>query len=111
MYVRGSLLTLGRKMKTNGSQWSAAHEGEVLHIMGIARFPNQFSTAGLERIAGSSPECMTFRLAFHRDKEPFCDADGIGPVHHYERHVSPKIRRIEVRTDDETIEIHIGNEK
>jgi hypothetical protein len=94
-------------MKTNGKKWDANFEGEVLHITGIAQFPNQFSTAGLERLKNSSADCISYRLTFYRDKEPYCDMNGIGPVHHYERHVSSEIQKIRIHTEEGTSEIPI----
>ena len=66
----------------------AVVRGNTLRIEGKARYPNDFSTASLEPLAGvplPSPAWLAFALEFHRDKEPFCDLDLIGPVVHYSR--------------------------
>ncbi|MBW3624973.1 MAG: hypothetical protein KY468_16365, partial [Armatimonadetes bacterium] len=62
--------------------WRAVIEDGVLHISGITdKFPYDFFTSGLERL-GSSGDMLLFRLVFHRDKEPFCDSNLVGPVYH-----------------------------
>lgn len=67
----------------------------TLQIEGRARYPNDFSTATLEPLAkASSPGLQAFSVAFHRDKEPFCGADLIGPVVYFSR--SPALKRLEV---------------
>jgi hypothetical protein len=35
-----------------------------------------------------------YRLEFHRDKEPFCGPDGIGPVTYYSR--EPGVAQVKV---------------
>lgn len=74
----------------------AAVSGSTLEVRGRARYPNAFSTATLEAIdAGTRPpRTRAFRLVFHRDKEPFCDLDLIGPVTYYDR--SPGNRWLKV---------------
>jgi hypothetical protein len=55
----------------------------TLRVEGQARYPNDFSTATLEPLPGAPSDSSTLRaysLAFHRDKEPFCGPDLIGPV-------------------------------
>lgn len=49
---------------------------------GQARFPNDFSTATLQprRTIRMTPPRQVFDLVFHRDTEPYCNADLIGPV-------------------------------
>ena len=80
------------------NSWRARWEAGRLHISGTTDlFPNDFSTAQLrlesdDRAAG----VRTYRLAFSRDKEPFCGKDLVGPVHHYERSVPPEIRIVRV---------------
>jgi hypothetical protein len=55
----------------------------TLCIEGQARYPNDFSTATLEPLFDmplASPRCQAFSVVFHRDKEPYCGPDLIGPV-------------------------------
>jgi hypothetical protein len=60
-------------------------------------FPNDFSTASLQRAdARDDPETVIYRLLFHRDKEPFCDKNRVGPVHHWEPSVPADVRRIRI---------------
>ena len=69
----------------------------ILHVLGQARYPNDFSTATLELLPGapeSSPVLQAFAVTFHRDKEPFCGPNGIGPVVYYGR--APGLERLEV---------------
>jgi hypothetical protein len=40
------------------------------------------------------PEVVSYRVVFHRDKEPYCGPDLIGPVHYYERNVPPGAIRV-----------------
>ena len=68
--------------------WEARCEHGTLHISGSATtFPNDHSTASLARQPddGAFPELLVYRVVFHRDKEPFSDADLLGPVHYFER--------------------------
>jgi|RhiMethySRZTD1v2_1073278.scaffolds.fasta_scaffold05955_3 hypothetical protein len=60
----------------------AVYRGGTLRVEGRARYPNDFSTATLEPRPEQSPtpSRKAFSLVFHRDKEPFCDVDLIGPV-------------------------------
>lgn len=80
------------------TMWRAEWEPAGLHISGTTDlFPNDFSTAQLQfesddRGAG----VRTYRLAFFRDKEPFCGADLVGPVHHWDRSVPADIRVVRV---------------
>jgi len=82
--------------------WHAAWERNLLHISGTTdRYPNDFSTAHLrfeadDRRTGT----RTYRLGFARDKEPFCDKDRVGPVHHYDASVPREIRLIRVVSAD-----------
>lgn len=65
----------------------AAVSGWTLQVRGVARYPNDFSTATLEPMTEATLPRGTraFRVVFHRDKEPFCDVDLIGPVTYYDR--------------------------
>ena len=61
----------------------AVYRDGHLRVEGRARYPNDFSTATLEPRPEPSPmpsSRRAFSLVFHRDKEPFCDVDLIGPV-------------------------------
>ena len=84
--------------------WAAAWERNLLHISGTTDlYPNDFSTAHLQFDSDDERTgTRTYRLGFARDKEPFCDKDRVGPVHHYERLVPRGIRRIRVLSDDGT---------
>lgn len=69
----------------------------TLRVEGQARYPNDFSTATLEPRPGApspSPACQAYSLVFHRDKEPFCGLDRIGPVIYFSR--APGLARVEV---------------
>ena len=71
--------------------------------MGSAtRYPDDHSTAGLAREPDdpAAPDLLLYRVVFHRDKEPFCDEDLIGPVHHYEPTVAPRKTRIRVTSPE-----------
>jgi hypothetical protein len=60
----------------------------TLRVEGQARYPNDFSTATLEPLPGAPSDSSTLRaysVAFHRDKEPFCGPDLIGPVVYFSR--------------------------
>ena len=95
-------------MSTTPPSWKAEFEGSTLHISGVAKYPNDFSTASLERIdsdAGSG--VVSYRVVFHRDKEPFCGPDLIGPVHYFERHLPAGAARIRVTVGSEQVEIPI----
>lgn len=62
--------------------------GDTLRIEGRARYPNDFSTATLEPLFDvplASVACQAFALVFHRDKEPYCGPDLIGPVVYFSR--------------------------
>jgi hypothetical protein len=66
----------------------AIYRDGTLRVEGRARYPNDFSTATLEPRPDESTGASSrraFSLVFHRDKEPYCDADLIGPVVHYSR--------------------------
>ena len=55
----------------------------VLRIEGRARYPNDFSTATLQPLFDvplPSSKSQAFAVVFHRDKEPYCGPDLIGPV-------------------------------
>jgi hypothetical protein len=57
--------------------------GGTLRVEGRARYPNDFSTATLRPLddpAVASVTSRAFAVVFHRDKEPYCGPDLIGPV-------------------------------
>ena len=57
----------------------------TLTIEGKVRYPNDFSTARLEPVDEgrlASPTRRAFAVAFHRDKEPYCGPDLIGPIYY-----------------------------
>jgi hypothetical protein len=69
----------------------------ILRVEGRARYPNDYSTATLEPLLDgvlASPTRQAFAVVFHRDKEPFCGPDLIGPVVYYGR--AAGLARIEV---------------
>ena len=78
--------------------WRADWEAGGLHISGMTDlFPNDFSTASLHCAdARDDSETVTYRLLFHRDKEPFCDKNRVGPVHYWEASVPAGVRRIRI---------------
>jgi hypothetical protein len=95
-------------MSTIPLSWKAEFEGNVLYISGVVKYPNDFSTASLERLdshAGSG--VVSYRVVFHRDKEPFCGPDLIGLVHHFERHLPDGAARIRVAVGTEQVEFPI----
>ena len=83
----------------------------TLHISGSATtFPNDHSTASLARQPddGAFPELLVYRVVFHRDKEPFSDADLLGPVHYFERFPIGNTR-VRVLAPEGTFELSIVN--
>jgi len=84
--------------------WRAAWERKLLHVSGMTNlYPNDFSTAQLRFDSDDKRTgTRTYRLGFARDKEPFCDKDRVGPVHHYDGYVPRHIRRIRVLSADGT---------
>jgi len=61
----------------------AVFRSGTLRVEGRARYPNDFSTATLEPLVNvplASSTCQAFAVVFHRDKEPYCGPDLIGPV-------------------------------
>ncbi|MGH2829971.1 MAG: hypothetical protein ACRDJM_05760 [Actinomycetota bacterium] len=83
--------------------WKAEWEGDVLHISGVTdAFPNDFSTASLRHISTDS-HIAAYIVVFHRDKEPFCGPDLVGPVHFFERALERGVKTIRIiapgRTD------------
>ena len=78
--------------------WRADWEAGSLHISGTTDlFPNDFSTASLRREdALGDSHTVTYRLVFHRDKEPFSDKTGVGGVHYWERSAPPSARLIRI---------------
>ena len=84
-------------MSTIPPSWKAEFDGGALHISGAVKYPNDFSTASLERVDSHvGSEVVTYRVVFHRDKEPYCDPDLVGPVHYHERNLPLGVRRIRV---------------
>jgi hypothetical protein len=99
-------------MFTVPESWKAEFEGSTLHISGVVKYPNDFSTASLERVeshAGSGVVC--YRLEFHRDKEPFCGPDLMGQVHHRERHLPRGATRIRVEVGTGQVEFPIPKKR
>jgi hypothetical protein len=95
-------------MSTSPPSWKAEFEGRTLHISGIAKYPNDFSTASLERVdLDVGAAVVSYRVVFHRDKEPFCGTDLIGPVHFYERDLPAGATRIRVTVGTEQVEFPI----
>ena len=84
--------------------WQAVWEGHLLHVSGMTDlYPNDFSTAHLESVADDRRTgTRTYRLGFARDKEPFCDEVGVGPVHHYEASLPRDIRQLRIVSPDGT---------
>ena len=84
--------------------WQAAWEGGLLHVSGTTDlYPNDFSTAHLDFVADDVRSgTRIYRLGFARDKEPYCDADRVGPVHHYDPSVRREIGRIRIVSADGT---------
>jgi hypothetical protein len=75
--------------------WQASWENGVLHISGITDlFPNEFSTSSLERIENDGD--LLYKIVFHRDKEPFCNSDLVGPVHYFESNLPKGIKAIKI---------------
>jgi hypothetical protein len=61
----------------------ATFRAGTLRVEGRVRYPNDFSTATLEPLRDvplASPTCLALAVVFHRDKEPYCGPDLIGPV-------------------------------
>ena len=61
----------------------AVFRSGTLRIEGSVRYPNDFSTATLQPLFDvplASSTCQAFAVVFHRDKEPYCGPDLIGPV-------------------------------
>ena len=78
--------------------WRTAWEADGLHIAGTTDlFPNEFSTVQLQaesddRAAG----VRTYRIAFSRDKEPFCGKDLVGAVVHVDLTAPSNVRIVRV---------------
>ena len=80
----------------------ATYRKGILRIEGRARYPNDFSTAALEPLPETVPDTSkqrAFSLVFHRDKEPYCDADLIGPVVYERRSRYVEMVRVYVTPD------------
>ena len=89
--------------------WQANFENGTLHISGNTKYPNDFSVAGLERVISSTsePGIAVYQIVFHQDKEPYCGANLIGPVHHFESDLPPEVFLIRVLVDGSQIEIPV----
>jgi hypothetical protein len=89
-------------VKPTSSDWHATVENAGLRIKGKALYPNDFSTSSLKRrlYTLADKETLTFELHFNRDKEPYCDKNLIGDVHHFERHIPEMISIVRVISDD-----------
>jgi len=88
--------------------WKAEFLDGFLHISGVATYPNDFSTATLERVhSNSNSDILTYRVVFHRDKEPFCGPDLIGPVHYFEKHLPTAAAHILVSVDGHQVQFPI----
>ncbi len=96
-------------MSAFAPSWKAEFDGSTLHISGVAEYPDDFSTAGLERTtaAVAEPGVLSYRVVFHRDKEHFCGTDLIGPVHHFERSLPAGAARIRVAVGTEQVEFPV----
>ena len=95
-------------MSTIPPSWKAEFEGRTLHISGVVKYPNDFSTASLERVDSRvGSEVVSYRVVFHRDKEPFCLTDLIGPVHYFERDLPAAATRIRVTVGTKQVEFPI----
>jgi hypothetical protein len=55
----------------------------------------------------TAPDLIVYRVVFHRDKEPFCGPDLIGPVHYYELHLPRDKTRIRVIAEEGIFEFPI----
>jgi hypothetical protein len=105
--VRGAQGT-ALAMSTIPPAWKAEFEGRTLHISGVVKYPNDFSTASLERVDSHvGSEVVSYRVVYHRDKEPFCGPDLIGPVHYYERNLPAGAACIRVTVGTKQVEFPI----
>jgi hypothetical protein len=90
--------------------WEARFEGGTLHVSGSAtKYPNDFSTATLVRRPDdpAQPDVLIYEVTFHRDKEPFCGPDLVGPVHYFESAVPAGKRRVRVIASEGTFEFSL----
>jgi hypothetical protein len=95
-------------MSTNTKSWEVQFEGEILHISGTAIYPNEFSTAALERLDNSDEQgVVQYKVIFNRDKEHFCGKHLIGAVHHFERNLPLSIHHIRILVGGEQVELRI----
>jgi hypothetical protein len=95
-------------MSTIPPSWKAEFEGRTLHIYGVVKYPNDFSTASLERVdEHGGPDVVSYRVVFHRDKEPFCGPDLIGPLHYIERDLPAGAARIRITLGTGQVEFPI----
>jgi hypothetical protein len=91
--------------------WKAWFELGTLRVTGSAtRYPNDFSTASLAREPDDPtvPDLLIYRVVFHRDKEPFCGPDLMGPVSYYEQRAPVNKRRIRIIAAEGTFEIALA---
>lgn len=75
----------------------ATFRGGTLRVEGRARYPNDFSTGTLEPLFDVPVPSSTFQafaVVFHRDKEPFCGPDLVGPIVYYSQ--AEGVARIDV---------------
>ena len=87
--------------------WKAEWKNGILHISGTTDlFPNEFSTSSLERIEGNDE--VSYKIVFHRDKEPFCSKDLVGPVHYFESDTPENAKTLKIiGSEYEHVEISI----
>lgn len=93
---------------STAQSWEVHLEGAIIHISGTAIYPNQFSTAGLERLYISEEQgVVEYKVVFNRDKEHFCGKDLIAPVHHFERDLPLSVHHIRIHVGEEQVELRI----
>lgn len=82
--------------------WDVCWENGALHVQGVTdEFPNDFSTASLLRLGLSDDRhTIHYELVFHRDKEPFCGKDLVGPVDYWERNIPRELQTLMIRGSD-----------
>lgn len=88
--------------------WNAIREGGRLHISGVVKYPNDFSTAGLERIPEQVPRILIYRVVFYRDKQPFCHSDLLGPLDHFDSDLPAELSRIRIICSEAIIEFPVS---
>ena len=87
--------------------WQVKWDKDVLYISGTTDlFPNNFSTSTLIKIDDEIG--LSYRIAFNRDKEPYCNKDLVGPVNYIEHNVPNGVKSIKIYGDEgEYIELPI----